>query len=100
MLPLAGSPAGAQAIEADGVRIGVLPATVQVLPRTFPVIVEAIAKRLRERTRAAAELPQGVLAGGLRQVGLRRSAMRRGMLAGRRRRPQVRRLQPWASASR
>ena len=99
MLPLAGSPAGAQAIEADGVRIGVLPATVQVLPRTFPVIVEAIAKRLRERTRAAAELPQGVLAGGLRRVGLRRSAMRRAMLAGRGR-PRARRLQPWASASR
>lgn len=98
IVPLEG--ASAQAIEADGVTIGVLPATVQVLPRTFPVIVEAIAERLRERTRAAAELPQGVLAGSLRRVGLRREAMERSTMGTRRRRTRARRLQPWASASR
>jgi diacylglycerol kinase family enzyme len=96
IVPLEGAPA--QGIEADGVAIGVLPATVQVVPRTFPVIVEAIAERLRERSRATAELHRGVLAGSLRRVGLRREAMERSMIGARRRR--TRRFQPWASASR
>lgn len=75
ILPLGDSASDLQAIEADGVPIGVLPATVQVMPRTFPVIVEAIAARLRERACAAQRVPQGVLAGGLRTEALRRVAV-------------------------
>jgi diacylglycerol kinase family enzyme len=100
IVPLDGGAAAAQAIEADGVPIGWLPAAVQVLPRTFPVIVEAIAERLRERTRAAAEMSQGVLAGSWRRVGLRREAMEHALTGVRRRRVRARRLQAWASASR
>ena len=72
IVPLGDSTPEPQTIEADGVPIGILPATVQVMPRTLPVIVETIAARLRERTRAMQRVPQGVLAGGLRTAALRR----------------------------
>jgi len=71
IVPL-GEADGAQTIEADGVPVGFLPASVRVVPRTLPIIVEAVAARMRERTRRASELPDAVLAGGLRAVGLRR----------------------------
>jgi len=88
-----------QAIAADGVPIGFLPATVQVLPRTLPVIVESVAARVRERSRAAAELHPAALAGGLRAVGLRKVNLS-GALGkiGLRRKLRWRR-QPWAPDS-
>lgn len=90
-----------QAIEADGVPIGYLPATVRVLPRTLPVIVESVAARVRERSRAMAEIQAGALAGGLRSVGLRAEDIGNRSLSLRamRRRLRVRR-QPWAPDSR
>jgi diacylglycerol kinase (ATP) len=86
-------------IEADGVPIGRLPATIQVIPRTFPMIVETMAARMRERTRVTAELQGAALAGGLRRVGLRRIGFGR-MSVTPRRRVRVRPFQPWASDSR
>jgi hypothetical protein len=83
-----------QTIEADGVPVGYLPATVRVLPRTLPVIVESVAARVRERSRAAAELRPAALAGSLRAVGLRRMSLSLHAL-----RRKLRR-QPWAPDSR
>ncbi len=85
-----------QTIAADGVPIGFLPATVQVLPHTLPVIVESVAARVRERSRAAAELGPAAFAGGLRAVGLRKMSV---SLHGLRRKLRWRR-QPWAPDSR
>jgi diacylglycerol kinase family enzyme len=90
IVPLGGAEERPQSIEADGVPAGFLPATVRVLPRTLPVIVEAVAARLRERTRAAADIPAAAFAGSLRAVGLRKASVRRMRW----------RRQAWASASR
>ncbi len=90
IMPLAGPEMRLQSIEADGVPAGFLPATVRVVPRTLPVIVEAVAARLRERTRVAAEMPAAAFAGGLRAAGLRKTSLRRARW----------RRQVWASESR
>jgi diacylglycerol kinase family enzyme len=103
VIPL-GEPVGrGYAIEADGVPIGSLPAKMQVIPRTFPVIVEAVAARLRERTRMTAEIRGATLAGagGWRREGLRRIGIGSLLFAIPHRRVRVRRPQPpWASESR
>jgi hypothetical protein len=50
--------------EADGIALGRLPASVTVLPRALPVIVEAVAARLRGRTQAALAEAQGAAPAG------------------------------------
>jgi diacylglycerol kinase (ATP) len=55
---------GAPALEADGIALGRLPASVTVLPRALPVIVEAVAARLRGRTQAALAEAQGAALAG------------------------------------
>jgi diacylglycerol kinase family enzyme len=73
IVPLGGASTNAQLVEADGVRAGVLPATIRIVPRTLPLIVETVAARMRQKLRATADLPEAALAGGLRAISLRRS---------------------------
>jgi diacylglycerol kinase family enzyme len=59
-------------VHVDGTPAGQLPATVTVLPRALPVIVEPIASRLREKQKAmVAELQGAALAGHFKRVARR-----------------------------
>lgn len=59
-------------VQADGATVGQLPATITVLPRALPVIVEPIASRLREKQKAMVKELQGAaLAGHFKRVARR-----------------------------
>lgn len=60
---------GTIAVEADGVPLGRAPVRIAAVPRTLPVIVEAVASRLREKQKALLEEARGAaLAGGLERA--------------------------------
>jgi diacylglycerol kinase family enzyme len=57
-------------VQADGLPIGQLPATISVVPRALPVIVESIGSRLREKQQAMLKEMEGTaLAGHYKRSG-------------------------------